>query len=377
MSMRVDMVDLKRQHASLRNDIHTALDDIMDESMFIQGSFVNKFEENISKFQGVEHCIGCGSGTGALILALKALKVRRGDQVIIPANGHVSAVEAVLLCGGRPVFADVDPETFSLTRESILPLINKKTVGIITVHLYGQAIPLNDLADLKDEHKLWILEDAAQAIGSKWEDPDTGKAIPAGGYGEVSAFSFYPTKNLGALGDSGACMTNDEKLARQIRMIGDHGQIEKDFHVLPGTNSRLDNLQAAILDIKLKHLNDLIEIRRSNARRYFVELNPNGNFSLPFEHPQSYHTFHQFVLTFKNQKRDEFREYLKSKGVQTQIHYPVALNNQPAFRRYVKKENDLTNSNWLVNNIVSIPIHSELSQEEVNYVIETINTFCR
>ncbi|QCK16499.1 DegT/DnrJ/EryC1/StrS family aminotransferase [Mangrovivirga cuniculi] len=376
MSLKVDMVDLKRQHASLRNDIHKTLDDVMDESMFIQGSFVKEFEENASKFQGIEYCIGSGSGTGALIIALKALKVRRGDQVIIPANGHASAVEAVLLCGGRPVFSDVDPKTFTLTSDTILPLLNKKTVGIIAVHLYGQVIPMNDFAELKEKHELWILEDSAQAIGSRWEDPETGKTIPAGGYGDVSAFSFYPTKNLGAIGDAGACMTNDEKLARQIRMIGDHGQIEKDFHVLTGVNSRLDNLHAAILNVKLRHLEDLIEKRRLNAKMYFDKLKPNGYFSLPFVHPKAYHTFHQFVLTFKTEKRDEFREYLKSKGIQTQIHYPVTLNNQPAFRRYVKKENDLRNSNWLVNNIVSIPIHSELRNEEVEYVVETINTFC-
>ncbi|NMM48798.1 DegT/DnrJ/EryC1/StrS family aminotransferase [Marinigracilibium pacificum] len=377
MSMKVGMVDLKKQHSLMRDEIFQALDKVMDESMFVQGRFVREFESLLSGYLKTDYCLGCNSGTDALFIALKALKLKPGDQVIIPANGYAAAAEAVIRCGGRPVFSPFNTETFALEAENIEHLITEKTVGVIAVHLYGQVSPLDDFRRLKDDYGLWVLEDFAQAVGSRWWSDEKGEYIMAGAFGDISATSFYPTKNLGALGDSGACVTNNYKYFQWMKIFADHGQSEKDYHAISGINSRMDTFQAAVLKAKLNFLDEFIEARRRNAVKYRELIKSNGMFELPYEHPQSFHTYHQFVLRFNTNQRDEFREYLKKNGVATQIHYPILLVDQPAFRKYVNQNESFDEYSCLVDRIVSIPVHAELTEKQTNYVVEVINSFCK
>lgn len=366
-SITVPFLDLKPQLEFLREEIMDAIDQVLAGGQFVGGEWVERFEEQFARFVGSRYAVGVGSGTAALELALKAAYIGVDDEVILPANSFFATAEAVSNIGARPIFADVDPRTFHLDVVSAERLITARTRAIIPVHLYGRAMDLTELQKLADRHSLIIIEDAAQAHGTERD------GVLVGGSGRLTCFSFYPGKNLGAYGDAGAVTCNDRAYAERLRLLRDHGSPAKYVHLVVGTNSRLDAIQAAVLTVKLRYLCEWNERRVQHAKAYATGLH-NGLIQVPEIPFAREHNFHLFVIRVKN--RDALRQRLQARGIGTGIHYPEPLHLTPAYRDLgYTTRGRLPVSEALADEILSLPMYPELNNSQIDRVTETVLEF--
>jgi dTDP-4-amino-4,6-dideoxygalactose transaminase len=358
--MNVPFVDLKAQYFSIKDDINIAVQEVILNSAFIGGKYVKIFEENFAAYLGVKHCVGVGNGTDALFVALRALGVGPGDEVITVANSFIATSEAITMTGAKVVFADCDPCSYNIDTSKIEAAITPQTKVIIPVHLYGQPADMQAVLEIAAQHKLFVVEDAAQAHGANYR----GQKV--GGFGHLACFSFYPGKNLGAYGDGGAIVTNDERLARQVRMYANHGRVEKYSHEFEGVNSRLDGLQAAILDVKLRQLDKWNERRRQIAAYYNERL--AGLVATPHCSEHGQHVYHLYVIQVP--QRTIVQKLLQEIGIQTGIHYPKPLPFLPAYQYLSHKPDDFPVSFSLKDKILSLPIHGNMPDDQLAYVCD-------
>ncbi len=394
----IKMADLLGQHNAIREEIDSAIKAVIDSSAFIKGKKVQEFEEHLARYLGVKHVIGVGNGTDALQIALMALGLQPGDKVLVPAFTYVATAEVIALLRLVPLMYDVNPRTFntdaSVSLEFMDELVDERTKAIVPVHLFGQCSDMEAVLAFARRHNLKVVEDCAQALGSKCRVGD--REIMAGCIGDIGCTSFFPTKNLGCMGDGGALMTNDDSLAERIRMIANHGQKKKYWHQVIGCNSRLDTIQAAVLDIKLKHLDEYITARRAAAASYTRLLKAFDPFEkyicTPEESEFTIHTYHQYTIIVKDSinypdggGRDALKAYLAEKGIPSMIYYPLPLSRQEAFAAVAKKREDfnpeaedtLHNSEYLADHVLSLPMHTCLKEDHINYIAEAIKEFCQ
>jgi dTDP-4-amino-4,6-dideoxygalactose transaminase len=362
----VKFLDLKAQYQSIKLEVDQVIQEVIESSAFIGGKYVSQFEESFSKYVEAAYCVGVGNGTDALEIAIEALNMPIGSEIIVPANSFISSSEAVTRSGHRVIFADIDTDSYVISIEDVRKRITPNTKAIMPVHLYGHSCDMDELALIAKEHNLYIIEDCAQAHGSEYK----GKKV--GGIGDIATFSFYPGKNLGAYGDGGAITTNNSELATQCRKIANHGRVAKYDHNFEGRNSRLDGLQAAVLNIKLKYLNGWIEKRIQIANQYLLELNGVGDIILPIKQSWTSQAYHLFVI--RTNKRDELQSYLSEKNIQTGIHYPILLPKLKAYN-YTKQANEQVFTNSLNNSLLSLPMGEHLSLDDIITVTSTIKEF--
>lgn len=365
--MKIPFVDLKVQYKNIKQDMDIAISNIIENTAFIGGSVVAKFNINFAKFIGAKHAIGVGNGTDAITIALKALGVKEGDEVILPANSFIATSEAVTAAGGKVVFVDCDPQTYSIDATKLEDKITEKTKVIIPVHLYGQPADMDEIMKIASRYNLKVLEDSAQAHGALYKNKKIGTL------GDIATFSFYPGKNLGAYGDGGAITTNDDELAKFCEMYANHGRIEKYNHEFEGVNSRLDGLQAAVLNVKLKYINEWNEQRRKVASFYRKYLSDIHDIILPLELENTTPVYHLFVI--RTTKRDNLQRYLKDNGISTGVHYPIGLPFLNAYKYLEHKLEDFPVTYKYQNEILSLPIYPEMTEEMVIYIAENIISF--
>lgn len=365
--MQVLFNDLAAQYHAIRTEVDGALKQVLHSGWYVGGEQVHTFEAEFAKQCGVAHAVGLGNATDGLFLALQALNIQPGDEVITPAWSWISSAEVITRCGARVVFADVEPDTFNVSAKAIEQKITPKTKAIIAVHLYGKMAAIKAIKELCDAHKLSLIEDCSQA---HFAESSAGKV---GTVGDCGVFSFYPTKNLGAFGDAGCLITNNEALALKIRRLANHGGLTKDEHLFVGTNSRLDSLQAAILKVKLNYVSAWTATRKEFATTYFNLLKNVSEVTMPhFDEPAA-HVFHLFVI--RAQKREELRAFLSQQGIQTLIHYPTALPFEPAYAYLNYTKDDFPVAAQLQQEVVSLPLHPFLSQEQIEYVCRAVISF--
>lgn len=369
----IKMVDLHKQYLRIKPEIDKAIENVLTSTAFIQGPQVKEFAEALATFIGTEKVITCGNGTDALQIAMMALDLKPGDEVIVPVHTYVATAEVIALLGLTPVFVDVDEHTFNIDTDQIERVISKKTKAIVPVHLYGQCADMERILKIADDHGLFVIEDAAQALGAEYTFSD-GTRRKAGTIGTIGTTSFFPSKNLGCYGDGGAIFTDDHMLAEKIRMISNHGQRIKYHHDIIGVNSRLDTLQASILTVKLKYLTGYAEERNKVADFYDKRLAAKG-IETPFRSKNSTHVFHQYTVKINDRSRDEFQKYLTSKGIPSMIYYPVPLHLQKAYRRPGYGEGSFPVTERLSKTVISLPIHTEMEYEELDFICKTINEF--
>lgn len=373
--MKIKMVDLGRQLEPIRAEIDRAIQRVLDDENFIQGAPVKEFEENLAKWVGVKHVISCANGTDALQLALMALGLKPGDEVIVPTFTYVATAEVIALLGLSPVLVDVDTQTFNIDIEAAAHLITSRTRAIVPVHLYGQCANMEQIMNFAVSHHLFVIEDTAQALGAEVKFTD-GSIRKAGTIGHIGTTSFFPSKNLGCFGDGGAIFTNDDKLAAELKMIANHGQSVKYYHDVIGVNSRLDTLQAAILDVKLKNLNTYSEARQYAAAYYDSALKHVEHVTIPFRSIYSNHVFHQYTIKVNGRySRDELKSYLTEQGIPSMIYYPLPLNKQKAYSKFLNQDVEYSVSSSLCNSVLSLPMHSHLKMEEQEFIVQHIKLF--
>ena len=372
----IQMVDLKTQYEAMQEEVDAAVLDVIRSGAFINGPAVKNFQTGLEKYLGAKHVIPCGNGTDALQIALMALGLKPGDEVIVPAFTYVASAEVIALLRLSPVMVDVDPRTFNVRAEDIEAAITERTKAIIPVHLYGQSCDMEPIIALAKQHGIAIVEDNAQAIGAKYTFAD-GTVKRTGTLGDIGCTSFYPSKNLGAYGDGGAINTDSEELAAQLRMVANHGQQRRYYHDVVGCNSRLDSVQAAILNCKLPRLDGYSDRRRWAADQYDARLQGLDGLLTPERLPNSTHVFHQYTLRVDGGRRDALQEHLKSAGIPSMIYYPVALYDQAAFKGTAANNIDfLPNTDLLIKEVISLPMHSELDEGTIDYITGTIGEFC-
>lgn len=367
----IQMVDLKLQYLRLKPEIDAAIQRVLDSTAFIQGSPVRDFEERLAQYTGSKHVISCGSGTDALLAALMSLGIGVGDEVVTVPFTFIATVEVISLLGAKPVFVDVCEESFNMDVRQLEAAITPKTKAIIPVHLYGQCANMEPILNIANKHNISVIEDACQALGSVYSFSD-GTKKQAGTIGSIGCTSFFPSKNLGGYGDGGALMTDDDVLAEKLRAICRHGSKERYHHQYIGLNSRLDTLQAAILQVKLQHLNDFI-VARQKAATYYQEnlLNIKG-LRLPETLSYSTHTFHQYTLKVDSNCRDNIRKYLSDKQIPTSVYYPVPAHLQPAYQYLNYREGDFPVSERLCKEVLSLPMHTEMTTEQLQFITQII-----
>ncbi len=368
------MVDLLSQHKKLEQPIMAAIQQVIESSAFIKGKEVADFEQNLAANMHVNHVIGCANGTDALQIALMSLDLRPGDEVIVPAFTYVATAEVIALLGLTPVMVDVDEGTFNISLTGIAQTITSRTKAIIPVHLFGQCSDMEPLMKLAEAHHLWVIEDNAQSLGATYTFSN-GITKKTGTIGHIGCTSFFPTKNLGCMGDGGALMTDDPALAEKIRMIANHGQRKKYYHEVVGFNSRLDTLQAAILNVKLAHLDEFLGARQKAGAFYQKALQNFEYGTLPVSLPNASPTYNQFTLKIKDGLRDQLKNFLAQNGIPSMIYYPLPLYRQEAFSKYVPEGFCLPVSEKLCESVLSLPIHTEMTEEELDYISETILRF--
>ncbi len=371
---RIPMVDLKSQYRKIKTQIDTAVIECIESSAYINGPQVNGFRSALEQYLDVAHVIPCANGTDALQIAMMALGLKPGDEVICPAFTYVATAEVIGLLGLKPVMIDVDPETFTMRKEDMESVITDKTKAIVPVHLYGQSCDMEPILALAKDKGLYVVEDNAQALGASYTFSD-GTVMKTGTMGDIGCTSFFPSKNLGCFGDGGALMTNDSALKDNIRMIANHGQIKKYYHETLGCNSRLDSIQAAILNVKLKYLDTYAADRNTMADEYYKRLNSIDGIELPVKLSQSTHVFHQFTLKVKYGKRDQLQAYLKDRGIPSMIYYPLPLYKQNAFKQYVAEDFVLPQTEQLCQEVLSLPIHTEMNTEDMDAVCSAVIDF--
>ncbi|MBN1559101.1 DegT/DnrJ/EryC1/StrS family aminotransferase [candidate division KSB1 bacterium] len=365
--MKVNFLDLKSQYHSIKAEIDQAISAVLEKSAFASGPFVKAFEENFARAHGTKYCVGVNSGTAALHAALMALEIKAGDEVLVPANTFFATPEAVSLTGATPVFVDCEPHYYNIDPDAIEAAITEKTKMIIPVHLYGQPAQMDKMMVIAQKHNLLVVEDCAQAHMAT----SNGKSV--GTFGICGCFSFYPGKNLGAYGEGGAIVTDDEDLCRKLRMIRDHGMAQKYHHDLIGHNYRLEGLQGAILDVKLKHLDEWTTVRRINADIYRRLLSDCSEVNTPAEMPDARHVYHLFVIRTK--ERDELQKYLGEHEIGTGIHYPIPCHLQKAYAFLSYNAGDMPTTEEYADDILSLPMSEQLKEHEIEHVCSMIKEF--
>jgi UDP-2-acetamido-2-deoxy-ribo-hexuluronate aminotransferase len=363
------MVDLKGQYRKIQNKIDEAVLACIASAQYINGPEVKTFERNLAEYLDCKHVIGCANGTDALQIALMALGLKTGDEVIVPAFTYVATAEVIALLGLRPVMVDVDPGTFNVTAELIKGAVTPQTKAVVPVHLFGQSCDMDPIMDVAREHELFVIEDNAQAIGADYGKRKTGTI------GHVGCTSFFPSKNLGCYGDGGAIFTNDIGHAEITRIIGNHGQVKKYHHAMIGVNSRLDTLQAAILNVKLKYLDDYCRARQEVAARYDDGFNGIDGLTIPRREPTSTHVFHQYTLKVADGRRDALKQHLEADGIPAMMYYPLPLYDQDAFREFAPDGFSLPVTEALCQSVLSLPIHTEMDTETQAFIINSVRTF--
>lgn len=371
---KIQMVDLKGQYQKIKPEVDAAIQSVIDSTSFINGQPVKDFAANLEKYLGVKHVIPCGNGTDALQIAMMALKLKPGDEVIVPAFTYVATAEVIGLLGLTPVMVDVNPKTFTVERQNIVKAITANTKAIVPVHLFGQSCDMEPILKLAKEQGLYVIEDNAQAIGAEYTFSDGHKA-KTGTMGTIGCTSFFPSKNLGCYGDGGALCTNDDALAERIRMVANHGQKKKYYHSVIGCNSRLDTIQAAILDIKLSHLDEYGKARHDAAEYYSKNLKDVKGIEIPFEAENSTHVYHQYTLKVLDGKRDALKKHLEDNGIPSMIYYPLPLQEQEAFQFITRTAESLDNAKKLSESVLSLPMHTELTSKEQDFIIDKICKF--
>ena len=372
----LQMVDTKTQYLKIKDEVDAAVIAVMESSQFIGGKVLNDFASNLATYHGCKHVIPCANGTDALQIAMMALGLVAGDEVITPSFTYIATVEVAALLGIRPVFVEVDEKTFCISPEAIEKAITPRTRAIMPVHLYGHAANMEAILSIAKKYGLYIVEDNAQGIGNDYIFSD-GSRQKTGTIGDIGCTSFYPSKNLGAYGDGGAMFTNDDDIALKLRMIASHGQSKRYYHDVVGCNSRLDTMQAAILDIKLKHLDAYIASRQTAADFYDRSFSGMGLITTPHRATYNNHVFHQYTLLLNREHdaaafRDGMHQYLADNGVPSMIYYPVPAHRQKMFDAFGGSGYDLPVTDWLTERVISLPIHTELDEEQQQYIVSKV-----
>lgn len=365
MDIKVPFNDLRKQYLELKNEINFVIQDVIDKSLFVRGTYVEKFEDMFAQEIGVDHCISVANGTDALYIAMKALGVQEGDEVIVPAHSWISTSETVTQANGKVIFCDTYLDTFTIDPGEIERKITSRTVGIIPVHLYGQPADMDRITDIAKKYNLWIIEDCAQAHLAKFK----GKTV--GTFGNAATFSFYPGKNLGAMGDAGAIVTNDNSIAEKAAMFARHGGLKKGSHQIEGVNSRMDGIQAAILSVKLPHLRSWTNDRQKIAECYSNKLKDLKSLNIPKTEKDREHVWHLYVI--KHAKRDSLAKHLLENGIQTVINYPIALPFLPAYEKFNYNAKDFPNAFSNQSIILSLPIYPNMGDEVIDYISDKIS----
>ncbi len=370
---KIQMVDLVGQYHKIKSEVDREITEVLETAHFIKGPKVAAFERNLEAYLGVNHVISCANGTDALQIAMMALNLQPGDEVIVPAFTYVATAEVIALLQLTPIMVDVDLNTFNVAAEIIEKAITPKTKAIVPVHLFGQSANMEKIMEVARKHQLYVIEDNAQAIGADFTFKN-GVEKKAGTIGHIGCTSFFPSKNLGCYGDGGAISSNDPELATKIRMIANHGQVKKYHHSLIGCNSRLDAIQAAVLKVKLKYLDEYIAARQQVAAYYDKAFERISELVTPFRQPNSTHVFHQYTLLVNNGKRDALKNYLNHRGIPSMIYYPIPLYKQLAFKSYFSG-NPFPVTESLCQSVLSLPIHTEMDRETLEYIIKGVQSF--
>jgi dTDP-4-amino-4,6-dideoxygalactose transaminase len=371
---KIQMVDTKTQYLAIKEEVDAAIHEVLDSAAYINGKAVKDFAQHLATYLDVQHVIPCANGTDALQIAMMALGLQPGDEVITPSFTYIATTEVVALLNLKPVFVDVDPVTYCMDIESLKKAITPKTKAIVPVHLYGQAAPMEEILAIAKQHNIYVIEDNAQAIGCDYTFSD-GTKKKTGTMGHIGATSFYPSKNLGAFGDGGALFTNDAVLANKMSMIANHGQSERYYHDVVGCNSRLDSIQAAILNIKLKHLNKYNAARQEVAAYYSKGFAAIEQIITPATASYTTHVFHQYTMQLKNVDREKFIAHLSAKDIPCMIYYPVPGHLQKMFGEQNKTTWDLPVTDSLTPCVCSLPIHTEMDQEQLAHIVEGVQSF--
>ncbi|WGD35385.1 DegT/DnrJ/EryC1/StrS family aminotransferase [Olleya sp. YS] len=379
---KIQMVDLKGQYAAIKNVVDASIQEIIDNTSFVNGPKVHEFQKNLENYLGVKHVIPCANGTDALQIAMMGLGLEQGDEVITADFTFAATVEVIALLKLTPVLVDVDPETFNIDLDAVKKAITQKTKAIVPVHLFGQCANMEALMQIAKEHNLYIIEDNAQGIGANYTYSD-GKKAKSGTIGHVASTSFFPSKNLGCYGDGGAIFTNDDDLAHTIRGIVNHGMYQRYHHDVVGVNSRLDSIQAAVLDAKLPKLDSYNNARRNAARQYNAAFKGIEKITTPKTvngcdsicDTCDCHVFHQYTLKVENVDRDALVKHLNDNGIPCGVYYPIPLHAQKAYQDARYNEADFTVTNQLVKQVISLPMHTELDDEQINFITKTVKDF--
>ena len=370
---KIQMVDTKTQYLAIKEEVDAAIHEVLDSAAYINGKAVKDFAQHLATYLDVQHVIPCANGTDALQIAMMALGLQPGDEVITPSFTYIATTEVVALLNLKPIFVDVDPVTYCMDIESLKKAITPKTKAIVPVHLYGQAAPMEEILAIAKQHNIYVIEDNAQAIGCDYTFSD-GTKKKTGTMGHIGATSFYPSKNLGAFGDGGALFTNDDALAHTLKTIANHGQEKRYYHDIVGCNSRLDSIQAAILNIKLKHLDRYNQARANVATFYNQAFENCAVITTPNTASYSTHVFHQYTILFDGD-RDGLIAHLAAKGIPSMIYYPVPGHKQKMFASFSLPDTLLPTTDDLTNRVISLPIHTEMDTEQLTYITEAVLNF--
>ena len=368
---KIQMVDLKGQYQKIKTEVDASMNEVISSTSFINGPAVKEFQSDFETYLNIKHVIPCANGTDALQIAMMALDLKQGDEVITANFTYVATAEVIGLLGLSPVLVDVNQDTFNIDIESIERNITSKTKAIVPVHLFGQCADMERIMAIAKKHNLYVIEDTAQAIGADYSFSD-GRNFKAGTIGTIGCTSFFPSKNLGCFGDGGAIFTNNDELAKKIRMIAHHGQSVQYVHEVLGVNSRLDSIQAAILKIKLKHLDEYALSRNKVADFYDKAFSNHSKIKIPSRSKNSTHVFHQYTLQIIGYDRSELREKLTEHGIPAMIYYPIPLHKQNAYKNERFKTNDFPITQKLCDTVLSLPMHTELDEETLNYITNTL-----
>ncbi len=372
----IQMVDLQTQYQHIKADIDLSIQEVIDSAAFVKGKKVTDFREHLEAYTGAKHIIPVGNGTDALQIALMGLGLQKGDEVITPTFTFIATAEVVALLGLTPVVVDVDWETMNMSVEAVRKAITPRTKAIVPVHLFGQCANMEEIMAIAHKHHLYVIEDACQAIGAKYTFAN-GITKQAGTIGTIGCTSFFPSKNLGCYGDGGAIFTDNDELAARMRAIANHGMVVRYHHDMIGVNSRLDTIQAAVLDVKLPHLDDYIASRQRAAAYYDKAFAGNKHILIPGHEPQSTHVYHQYTLRLQGVDRDDIREGLQKKGIPAMIYYPVPLHLQKAYRNPRYQAGDFPVAERLASCVLSLPMHTELDSEQLEYITSNVLTLVK
>ncbi len=373
--MNIQMVDTKTQFLAIKEEIYRGFEEVFESAAYINGKQVKEFAQNLKEFTNAKYTIPCANGTDAIQIALMALGLQPGDEVIVPTWTYVATAEVIALLHLKPIFVDACPKSFNIDVSKIEANITPKTKAIVPVHLYGQTCDMEAIMNIATKHNLYVVEDTAQAIGSMYTFSDGTKKM-AGTIGHIGTTSFYPSKNLGAYGDGGAIFTNDDHLAKQLDAICNHGQLnEKYYHDIVGCNSRLDTLQAVILNAKIKRLKSYEEARVQVANAYDAAFEHQEGLITPYRSSNSSHVFHQYTLRIMDGKRDALKKFLQEKGIPTMIYYPLPLHFQKAYSEHLKSGMNLSVSEMLAKEVLSLPIHTEMDEAQIKFITEAVLSF--